>query len=165
VATFARRRYVVSIVDCAFGIHRNVLSSHYQDDLYSVRLEFLSAAVRFAGVVDVAEDVAVSPCIEDMVLVVDEVIGDLVFFWAMFSEKVLSLVMHGVGHYVPGVLPNDCTFWDRRDRSESNAGIIWGLKSGYIAFRVNRRTCFFVLAERVYTVVSVTENSRGIVVA
>ena len=106
-----------------------------------------------------------SPCVQDMVLVVDEVIGDLVFFWAMFSEEVLSLVVHCVGHYVSGILTNDCTFWYRRDCSESDAGVIGGLKSGYITFRVNRRTCFFVLAEGVYTIVSVAEDGGGKVVA
>ena len=54
VSTFARRGNGVSIVNRAFGVHRDVLRSNYQNDLYSVRLEFLGAAVRFAGVVDVA---------------------------------------------------------------------------------------------------------------
>ena len=100
-----------------------------------------------------------------MVLVVDEVIGDLVFFWAMFSEEVLSLVVHCVGHYVSGILFDYCSFWYRHDCSESDAGVIGRLKSGHISFGVYRCTCFSIPAKRVYAIVSIAYDSRGIMIA
>ena len=165
VATFARERYGVSIVDRAFGVRRDLLRGYYQDDLYSVSVKFFGAAVGFARVVDVTENVAMSPCIQDVVLIVDEVICNLMFRWTVLREIVLTFVMHGIGHYVSSVLSDYCSFRDRHDCSESDAGVIWRLKSGHISFRVNRHACFSVHAKRVYAIVSVTDDSEGKVVA
>jgi len=57
-------------------------------------------------------------------LVIDEVISDLVFFRAVFGEEVLSLVVHGVRHYVTRVMPNDCSIGYRCCCSESDAGVV-----------------------------------------
>ena len=165
VATFARERYGVSIVDRAFGVRRDILRGYYQDDLYSVSLKFFCAAVGFARMVDVTEDVAVSPCVQYVVLVVDEVIGNFVFVWAVLSEVVLTFVMHGIRHYVSSVLSDYCSFRDRHDCSESDAGVIGRLKSGHISFGVYRCTSFFVPAKRVYAIISVAYDSRGVMIA
>ena len=137
VATFARERYGVSIVDRAFGVRRDILRGYYHDDLYSVSLKFFGAAVGFARVVDVTENVAVSPCVQDVVLVVYEVIGNFMFLWTVLSERILALVVHGVGHNVTSILSNYCSFWYRHDCSESDAGVIGRLKGGHISFGVD----------------------------
>ena len=103
--------------------------------------------------------------IEYVFLVVDEVISDLVLFRAVFSEEVLSLVVHGVRHYVSRVLPNDCSIGYRCCCFESYAGVIGWLESRYVSFGVDRRAGFSIPAEGVHAVVSVTDYGRGKVVA
>ena len=115
--------------------------------------------------VDVTENVAVSPCVQGVVLVSDEVIGHFMFFWTVLSEIVLALVMHGVGHYASSILSDYCSFWYRHDCSESDAGVIGRLKSGHVSFGVYRCTCFYVPAKRVYAIISVAYDSRGVMIA
>jgi hypothetical protein len=88
-----------------------------------------------------------------------------VFLWAVLSEIVLAFVMHGVGHYVSSILSDYCSFWYRHDCSESDAGVIGRLKSGHVSFGVYRCTCFFVPAKRVYAIIGVAYDSRGVMIA
>ena len=106
-----------------------------------------------------------SPCVQDVVLIVDEVICNLMFRWTVLREIVLTFVMHGIGHYVSSVLSDYCSFGDRHDCSESDASVIGRLESGYISFGVYRCTCFSIPAKRVYAIVSVAYDSRGIMIA
>ena len=106
-----------------------------------------------------------SSCIQDVVLVVDEVIGNLMFLWTVLSEIFLTFIVHGIRHYVSSILSDYCSFRDQHDCSESDAGVIGRLKSGHISFGVYRCTCFSISAKRVYAIVSVAYDSRGIMIA
>ena len=74
--------------------------------------------------VDIPENIAMTSGVQYVFLVIDEVISDLVFFRAVFGEEVLSLVVHGVRHYVTRVMPNDCSIGYRCCCSESDAGVV-----------------------------------------
>jgi len=116
-------------------------------------------------VVDIAEEIAVSPGVQYVFLVVDEVVGDLVLVWAVFGEEILSLVVHGVRHYVSCVLSDDCTIRNRCCRFKTYAGVIRWLEGSYVSFGVDRRTGFSVPTEGVHAVVSVADYGRGKMVA
>ena len=108
--------------------------------------------------VDVAKEIAVSPGIQ-------YVVGDLVLFWAVFGEEILSLVVHGVRHFVSCVLPDDCSIGNRCYCFKTYAGVVRWLEGSYVSFEVDRRAGFAVPTEGVHAVVSVTDYSRGEVIA
>ena len=103
--------------------------------------------------------------IEYVFLVVDEVISDLVLFRAVFSEEVLSLVVHGVRHYVSCVLLDDCSIGYKCCCFESYAGVIGWLEGRYVSFGVDRRTGFSIPTKGVHAVVCVTDYGRGEMIA
>ena len=106
-----------------------------------------------------------SPGIQYVFLVVDAVIGDLVLFWAVLGEEILSLVVHGVGHYVFRLLPDDCSVGYPCYCLKSDASVVRRLKSRHIPFGVDRHTGFSVPAKGVHAVISIIYCGRGEVVA
>jgi len=53
--------------------------------LDAVDLAFFCVAVRFAGVVYVAQDIPVSAGVKYMFGVIDEMVGDLIFLWTVYG--------------------------------------------------------------------------------
>ena len=62
--------------------------------------------------------------VEYVVEIIYQLISHLIFVGAGNGELILSLVMHSVGHDVPGILANDCAFGDPYDCAKAYSSIV-----------------------------------------
>ena len=65
-----------------------------------------------------------SASVEYVVRVIYQVIGYLIFVGVGNGELILSVVMHSVGHDVPGILANECAFGDPCDCAKAYFSIV-----------------------------------------
>ena len=72
--------------------------------MHTICVSFYCSAVGITGMVEVAKSISVPAGVEDVIFVVDEVVGLLVFERICFFQDGLSMVMEAVGHKVSSVM-------------------------------------------------------------
>ena len=112
--------------------------------------------------VEVPKLVPVPSSIEDVISVVDQMIGLKVFIWLGGFDQILSLIVNGVRHNISRIVSHYRIFADRKASSKTNSRMLsW--KSFDNVIWVHGQAAEFVLAVLVDAVVLVKEYCSCIV--
>ena len=133
-----------------------------QDDLDTVSMSLDRQAIGIARMVEVTEKVSVPSSIEDVIPVVDQMIGLTIFLWLGGFDQILSLVVSGIRHNISRVVSHYRIFTDREASSKTDSRV-FGWESFDNVIWIHRQAAEFVLAVLVDAVVLITEYCSCIV--
>jgi hypothetical protein len=134
----------------------------YQDDLDAVSMSFDRQAIWIARMVEVPEKVSMPSSIEDVIPVVDQMIGLTIFLWLGGFDQILSLVVSGVRHNISRVVSHYRIFADRKASSKTDSHM-FGWESFNNVIWVHRQAAEFVLTVLVDAVVLIAEYCSRVV--
>ena len=119
-------------------------------------------AIGIARMVEVPEKVSVPSSIEDVIPVVDQMIGLTIFLWLGGFDQILSLVVSGIRHNISRVVSHYRIFADREASSKTDSRV-FGWESFDNVIWVHGQAAEFVLAVLVDAVVLITEYCSCVV--